>query len=110
MPQMTMEQRLGLAEDLVETDMSFKDLAKKYKCNLSSVTETNRGNVNWIRDIYPDAEFPLRPTPQNIRQELFDKMLIEGKSNEELKEEYNLTDYKVSYYRVEFYKKYKINI
>lgn len=110
MPQMTIDQRLGLAKDLAETEISFKDLAKKYKCNYSTVSEANRGRVNWIRDIYPDAEFPLRPTPMNLREILFDKMLLENKTNEELKQEFDLTDYKVSYYRVEFYKKYKIDI
>jgi len=107
MAQLRHKERLAILEDLLETELSFKDLAKKHNCSLSTVLGANAGTLNWAQDLLPDYDFPIRETNHTLRSEIFDKML-EGKSNAEIATEYQFDDYTVSYYRVELYKKYKV--
>ena len=111
MAQLRYEERKAILEDLINTDMSFKALAKKYKCSLSTILSANAGTSNWAQDVLPhidtDREFPIRETTQSLRGEVLEKM-INGASNAEIAAEYNFDDYTVSYYRVELYKHYKV--
>jgi len=107
MAQLRHKERMAILEDLLNTDMAFKDLAKKHNCSLSTILGANAGTLNWAQDLLPDQEFPIRETNHSLRSEVFDKML-NGATNAQIATEYNFDDYTVSYYRVELYKQYKV--
>ena len=111
MAQLRYEDRKAILDDLMNTEMSFKALAKKHKCSLSTILAANAGTLNWAQDVLPliapEREFPIRETNHSLRGEVLEKM-INGASNAEIAAEYDFDDYTVSYYRVELYKHYKV--
>ena len=65
------EQRFGIVNDILHTEMSFREIAAKWKTSYSSVVQINRNEAYWIRYKFGnDLPSPLRPTQQDKYKEM----------------------------------------
>jgi len=82
------ERKLLAVRDIEETDLSFKDIAKKWGLKTSYIYHLNQCRMNWIREL--GFSPPLRKTGHDINREIKEH-LDNGVSAAKIMEEYNLT-------------------
>lgn len=81
---LTDEQRFGIVEDILHTEMSFKQIAAKWQTSYTSVVQINRNEAYWIRYKYGESlPKPLRKTPQDFYKEM-EELFRAGKTVEEI--------------------------
>lgn len=80
-PNQELKNKLGAVEDLMFSDLSFKEISKKWDVKINYLYQMNQCNFKWMVDFGFTA--PLRKTAHQTTKEV-EELICEGKSKEEI--------------------------